>query len=121
MMEETGIYECFKEMQGDEKWLPVTKLSDRPIKVAILDSGVSHYHLPLDKSRITGRSFVGDFEGSQNDKHWHCPMVGHGTRIAHLILKMTKDVHLIVAKIQSGPQNGGINVEAAKNVPTSLV
>jgi hypothetical protein len=115
-MTDTGIYECFKQWKNDDDWLPMKTLSSEPIKVAILDSGISHYHLPLANYGLTGRSFVEDFEGSQNDKHWHCPMVGHGTRVAHLILGMTKDVHLIIAKIQSGPRMGDINVEAATKV-----
>ena len=120
-MADTGIYECLKQWRSDSSWQPIKNLESEPIKVAILDSGISHYHLPVARYGVTGRSFVEDFEGSQNDKHWHSPMIGHGTRVAHLILGMTKDIHLIIAKIQSGPQSGEINVSAATKVSDHFV
>jgi hypothetical protein len=115
-MDDTGISECLNEWRKNLDPQVASNLSQDPIKVAILDTGISHYQFPWPHYKVTGRSFVEDYDGPQNDKHWHSPMIGHGTRVAHLILRMTKDVHLIIAKIQSGPRMGDINIEAATKV-----
>ena len=71
-------------------------VSHRPIKIAILDSGLDADLAGLsreDRERVVERlSFIGG-DGETFDK------MGHGTHVAAIILRLTRDVKLYIAKI----------------------
>ncbi|KAI0197476.1 hypothetical protein F4808DRAFT_473817 [Astrocystis sublimbata] len=70
------------------------------LKVAILDSGINTQHSDFsdeDRERIRGKvSFI--------DSKAETDFVGHGTHIAAVILRLTKNVDLYIAKITDSPK-----------------
>lgn len=79
----------------------VQSQSTKPIKIAVLDTGVDVTHSFIKGAmkkpqRIkTTRSFVDGVKDTQ-DSH------GHGTHVAALLLKVAPDAHLYIARVASG-------------------
>ncbi|RSM01128.1 hypothetical protein CDV31_011492 [Fusarium ambrosium] len=89
---------------------------EQRLKVAILDSGINYQHLDFtneDRRRIKGRkSFIGG--DVDVDKF------GHGTHIAAIILRLTKNVDLYIGQITDSDRvsQREVVVEAMKHART---
>jgi subtilisin family serine protease len=77
---------------------PIPKTKDARIKIAILDTGVdmtdSFIGLKSNRTRIQYKSFVpGDSSKNPED------LVGHGTHVTGLLLKVARNADIFVARI----------------------
>lgn len=111
----------------------IANMRKNPIKVAIIDTGVSLSHLSeqmLAAQHIPiGCSFVeNDPEDPEdiNDTHWHSPECSHGSKLAQLITRCNPHCQLYVAKVQSGPDKNSVRIPAAikvrfPSIPRSMV
>jgi hypothetical protein len=109
------IMKYLAELRDDEGSARSTNAQNNPIKVAILDTGVSPIALPQHLP-LVGRSFVEDEVYTGADSHWHSPECSHGTKLAELIIRCNPLCQIYVAKVQSGPNPESVDIEAVLRV-----
>jgi hypothetical protein len=104
-----------KAVSSNEDLIQTQNARENPIKVAILDTGLSLFDLPGMLHPPIGRSFVEDSESS-SDTHWHSPQCSHGNKLAQLILRCNPHCQLYIGKVQSGPDATSVEISAAIKV-----
>jgi hypothetical protein len=109
------IMKYLEELRDDEGSFKRMNALNNPIKVAILDTGVSQFALP-EHLPFVGRSFVEDERHMGADSHWHSPECSHGTKLAELIIRCNPLCQIYVAKVQSGPRPESVDIGAVLNV-----
>ena len=102
-------------VRSDELLIETRNARANPIKIAILDTGLSLFDLPAMIHDPVGRSFVEDSQTS-SDTHWHSPQCSHGTKLAQLIMRCNPHCKLFIAKVQSGPDATSVEIPAAIKV-----
>jgi len=86
-------------------------LKSKPVKVAILDSGVD-----ADKAwfpTLTGASFIEDLTV---DSHWHTITNPHGTIVASIVQNINPNCHVYAARTHHGFNMQGGDVDATIKV-----
>lgn len=109
------VMDFLTQLRSDDS-LPATENAKaNPIKIAVIDTGVSIFELPAQKIHDpVGKSFVED--SGDPDSHWHSPQCSHGTKLAQLIYRFNPFCKLYVAKVQTGPSPDSVDVGAAIKV-----
>src|SRR5271168_911567 len=103
------ILQFLEILRGLKSFPQTINARANPIKIAIIDTGVSLFDLPAMIHKPEGRSFVEDSEVPNADFHWHSPQCSHGTKLAQLIIKCNPHCKLYVAKVQSGPTANSVD------------
>lgn len=95
----------------------------RPIKVAIIDDGVTPGHLSRPSALEDGWPFAGPKKTQSRSKPYYHSEKGHGTKMARLIQMMCPYASLYVAKVDMHKDSdGSVASEAAKvSLPNVLV
>ena len=83
--------EWFKYFNAVEHKLPRRSSKDGPIKIGVLDTGVDLTNSWMASKRGRIRCWPEKTDCHDND--------GHGTHVAHLLLRLTKNTQLHVCKI----------------------
>ena len=87
-------------------------LKERPVKVAVLDSGVFADSCLFPA--LSGASFIEDL--TSTDSHWHTATNPHGTKMASLIRKLDPTCHVLAARTHHGAEMQGGDVNATIKV-----
>jgi hypothetical protein len=104
-----------KDLRSDQSFPPTQNARANPIKIAILDTGLSVFDVQPMLHEPVGRSFVEDTQSS-GDTHWHSPQCSHGNKLAQLITRCNPHCKLFIAKVQSGPHATSVDISAAIKV-----
>jgi hypothetical protein len=109
------VLDFIRAVSNNEDMFQTRSARENPIKVAILDTGLSLFNLPGMLHKPVGRSFVEDSESS-SDTHWHSPQCSHGNKLAQLILRCNPHCKLYIGKVQSGPDATSVHILSAIKV-----
>lgn len=72
----------------------------RPVRIAILDSGVSDNTVhDLPNRFIAGQNFIPDYSDWRTDSNWRTDSIGHGSRITKLIAKICPSSAFLIARV----------------------
>lgn len=108
---------------------------DKPIKIAVLDTGIDMMHKDFKRTRAvhfengqpqpdpTGTPQLDRIKGKRNfcnnDDADIQDRDGHGTAVAGIILRLTPDAHLFIARICVGDANYGVSADKQRSIDES--
>lgn len=87
-------------------------VTERRVKVAVIDSGIAANMFPKTRFQIQGASFLEGSGHSATDCHWHTVANSHGTMVVSLIEKMNPLSSFYIAKVSQGSDNRGVDAMA---------
>ena len=88
-----------------------------PIKIVIIDSGVSSELFP----NVVGKSFVEDSAVGHAQSLWYIVQNAHGTKMASLVTKMSPQCQIFAARTHNGEGERGVDIKAAIEVRLILL